>query len=136
MTVENRGKMLYLLHKMTVKKNIVSEQMKRIKKEIERLETMTIDFNESVRQFFVFQLDVEDLEEGESDRESTIKTECYICDHKENIPGDCHIKCKKPDTEMTGDEHGIKNNWFHYPNNFDPVWKTKSCDNFELKLKL
>ena len=56
--------------------------------------------------------------------------ECYRCQHKENVPGNCHIKCVKPDANMTGDEHGIRNGWFMYPLLFDPVWKTKECANY------
>jgi len=32
---------------------------------------------------------------------------------------------------MTGNAHGVKNGWFIYPLLFDPIWKTKECDNFE-----
>jgi len=58
---------------------------------------------------------------------------CDKCAHKRNIPGDCHVKCTKPDPEMTGNINGIKNGWFCYPNNFDPVWGTKKCSNYEKK---
>ena len=63
----------------------------------------------------------------------TALNECYQCVHKQNVPGDAHIKCLKPDQEMTGDPHGILNGWFFYPLLFDPVWKTKKCTNFEQK---
>jgi len=56
---------------------------------------------------------------------------CYKCKHKRNIPGDCHIECVNPDLEMKGNPHGIKNGWFFYPFNFDPVWMAKKCSNFE-----
>jgi len=32
---------------------------------------------------------------------------------------------------MTGNETAIKKGWFDYPNNFDPIWKTKKCTNFK-----
>jgi len=60
-----------------------------------------------------------------------IMSECYSCKHRMTIPGDAHISCAKPDPEMTGNPHGIKNNWFFYPFNFDPIWKTKLCSNYE-----
>lgn len=60
----------------------------------------------------------------------TMMSECYNCVHKINIPGDCHIGCNNPDINMTGDIHGIKKGWFCYPLNFDPVWKTKLCNNY------
>ncbi len=60
-------------------------------------------------------------------------TNCYNCVHRKTIPGDCHTRCAKPDPDMTGDDHGIKNGWFCYPINFDPIWKTKDCVNFKNK---
>ena len=57
--------------------------------------------------------------------------ECYYCKYKQEVPGNCHIRCAKPDANMKGDPHGIKNGWFIYPALFDPVWKEKLCDNFE-----
>ena len=59
------------------------------------------------------------------------RQECYHCQHRRNMPGNCHIKCVKPDPDMTGDEHGIKEGWFMYPFLFDPTWKTKKCSNYE-----
>lgn len=53
------------------------------------------------------------------------------CKHAESIPGNTHIKCNKPDHDMTGNKHGIKKGWFIYPLLFDPTWKTKVCSNFE-----
>jgi hypothetical protein len=63
--------------------------------------------------------------------ERTMMNECYQCKHRRNVPGDMHISCVKPDPDMTGREHGIRNNWFLYPVCFDPTWKTKDCVNFE-----
>jgi hypothetical protein len=60
-----------------------------------------------------------------------ITSECYSCIHKREVPGNSHIKCVKPDAEMTGHSHGIKKGWFMYPYLFDPTWKTKKCANFE-----
>lgn len=57
--------------------------------------------------------------------------DCFKCNNKRNIPGNCHIACAKPDLEMTGDKYGRSQGWFSYPINFDPVWMTKACDNFE-----
>ena len=59
--------------------------------------------------------------------------DCWKCKNKENVPGNCHIKCNKPDSKMTGNAHGIKNGWFFYPFLFDPIWATKKCCNFEEK---
>ncbi len=65
--------------------------------------------------------------------ELTKINECFQCARRRNIPGDAHIRCVKPDPEMTGDPHGIKKGWFWYPLNFDPNWKTKMCNNFKQK---
>ena len=61
------------------------------------------------------------------------KDDCYLCKHKRDVPGNCHIRCAKPDPNMTGYAHGIENGWFIYPYLFDPVWKTKECSMFEQK---
>ena len=63
----------------------------------------------------------------------TNKPDCYKCEFRRAIPGDCHSQCTNPDPEMTGNTHGISNGWFFYPFNFDPIWKTKECDNFKEK---
>lgn len=65
------------------------------------------------------------------EEKSLIMGECYKCKHRETVPGNCHIKCAKPDADMTGNPHGIREGWFMYPLLFDPTWKTKKCDNFE-----
>ena len=64
-----------------------------------------------------------------------IQDNCHQCKYRRSIPGDCHITCINPDPNMTGHSHGIKNGWFFYPFNFDPAWKTKTCDNFVDKHK-
>lgn len=55
---------------------------------------------------------------------------CYSCRYKRNVPGDAHIQCVKPDPGMIGDPHGIKNGWFMYPVNFDPIWMAKECSKY------
>lgn len=62
--------------------------------------------------------------------ERDMKTECWPCHFKLNNPFSCHIGCRMPDLKMTGNQHGIDRGWFFYPILFDPVWKTKLCDNF------
>jgi len=59
-----------------------------------------------------------------------MRTECWSCDHMRAIPGDTHIVCAKPDPAMTGDSHGVARGWFGYPLCFDPLWKTKLCNNY------
>lgn len=62
-----------------------------------------------------------------------MRNECNRCIHKRNVPGECHIQCAKPDPDMQGNIHGIKNGWFIYPVLFDPTWKEKDCSNFKEK---
>ncbi len=64
-------------------------------------------------------------------KEDLVKNDCYKCRHRREVPGNAYIQCVKPDANMTGDKHGIKNGWFMYPLLFDPTWMTKKCDSFE-----
>lgn len=61
----------------------------------------------------------------------TIISECWSCKYRQDVPGNCHISCGKPDIDMVGNQHGIESGWFFYPILFDPVWKEKGCDNYE-----
>lgn len=65
--------------------------------------------------------------------ERSMSKECWDCKHRQDVAGNCHIKCVKPDPDMSGHELGIKNGWFMYPHLFDPTWKTKLCSNYENK---
>ena len=62
-----------------------------------------------------------------------MRSECYHCKHKQEVAGNAHIQCVKPDVNMTGEPHGIKHGWFFYPLLFDPIWKTAMCKNYESK---
>lgn len=66
-----------------------------------------------------------------SDEKRTMTNECYSCVNKRSVPGSCHSACARPDPAMTGYEHGIRSGWFSYPINFEPVWKTKDCSNYQ-----
>jgi hypothetical protein len=62
--------------------------------------------------------------------------DCYTCQYRRNIPGDCHSECAHPSIQnkwlavlnppaelgIQGNAHGIKMGWFIFPINFDPVW--------------
>lgn len=63
--------------------------------------------------------------------EEMVINACYECKHKCSVPGNAHIRCEKPDMDMTGAAHGKRNGWFYYPLLFDPVWMTKKCNNYE-----
>ena len=65
--------------------------------------------------------------------ERTLHNECYTCAHKRGVPGNAHIMCVKPDSQMPGHPHGIAKGWFMYPFIFDPTWKLKMCNNFQEK---
>ena len=90
------------------------------------------------------------------------KFNCHNCKHRRSIPGDCHSQCVHPKTggernvlesmalSFTGGDpqidsaikelniqanpHGIRNGWFCWPGNFDPVW-LNNCDGYESKQK-
>ena len=62
-----------------------------------------------------------------------MKTNCYRCVNRREVPGCSHTQCAKPDPQMTGNPHGIRSGWFAYPFNFDPAWRTKECANYEDK---
>lgn len=94
-----------------------------------------------------------------SESEST-KPNCYACKHRRGVPGDAHSSCHHPAVahlhdgmgailgllgkrgplagmpigdnplNVTGNPHGIRNGWFIWPLNFDPVW-LETCDGFE-----
>ena len=75
------------------------------------------------------------------------KPDCYKCEHRGDLVGDCHSKCKHPSTDevgvkritdaaialgIQGDPHGIIKGWFNWPYNFDPIW-LKRCNGFKRK---
>ena len=66
-----------------------------------------------------------------TEKTRNMRNECWLCQHRKEVPGNAHIACTKPDPSMTGDPHGIKHGWFFYPLLFDPVWKTSLCSNYE-----
>lgn len=56
--------------------------------------------------------------------------DCYQCANRRSIPGDAHSRCLAFNAKVEGHSHGIRNGWFMWPFNFDPVWLI-SCDSFE-----
>ncbi len=35
---------------------------------------------------------------------------------------------------MTGNPRAVRKGWFDYPIVFDPIWRTKKCDNYKEKV--
>jgi len=89
------------------------------------------------------------------------KPDCYKCQHRGTLSGSAHSRCQHPSIgkidplfevaailasvgrvppiqvsakqlNIKGNPHGIRNGWFNWPYNFDPVW-LDSCDGFEAK---
>lgn len=90
------------------------------------------------------------------------KPNCYACKHRGGVPGGAHSSCHHPAVahlhngpgavlgllgkrgplagmevgpnplNVEGDPHGIRNGWFVWPLNFDPVW-LRRCDGYEPK---
>lgn len=58
--------------------------------------------------------------------------DCYKCKWRGEVPGSAHSCCKKSGVRVAADSHGIRNGWFNFPSDFDPVW-LGSCDGFESK---
>ena len=91
-----------------------------------------------------------------------LKLNCYDCKYRGDLMGGAHSRCEHPSIGTTspfdevmgilasvgrvppmlksnelnikGSTHGIKNGWFNWPYNFDPVW-LENCDGFESKNK-
>ena len=82
----------------------------------------------------------------------TLTPNCYKCKHRRSLSWSAHSECVNPllneksrllsmivavnggDFPMgvTGDYHGIRQGWFMWPMNYDPIW-LKSCYGFEDK---
>lgn len=62
------------------------------------------------------------------------KPDCYKCAHRRDLIGDCHSRCNNLKAHVKGAAHGIRNGWFRWPLNFDPVW-LESCDGFSTDQK-
>ena len=60
------------------------------------------------------------------------KPDCYKCVHRLDVPGDAHSRCNNHNAKVTGDAHGVRSGWFHWPVNFDPTWLV-SCNGFSNK---
>ena len=66
------------------------------------------------------------------------KKTCYSCKHRGNTPGDAHSSCSVKwlntiDPMPEGDPHGVRNGWWMFPWNYDPVWMIGECSKFEQK---
>jgi len=61
-----------------------------------------------------------------------MKPNCYDCKHRRSITWDAHSSCANIGAKVRGAAHGIKQGWFLWPINFDPVW-LESCDGFKHK---
>ena len=55
--------------------------------------------------------------------------DCYACTNRLPISGDAHSQCLALRAKVSAHPHGIRNDWFQWPFNFDPVW-LRSCDCF------
>lgn len=81
------------------------------------------------------------------------KPNCYECRFRSDLPYSPHSECKHPVLEgkgrilaiacilrggqfppfnLTGSAHGMRNNWFNWPLDYDPIW-LETCDAFEQK---
>ena len=88
---------------------------------------------------------------GNQSGNGNTKPNCYECKHRRDLSYSAHSECKHPALEgkgrilaiatvmmgrgfepfgLTGNAHGIKNGWFSWPLDYDPVW-LDSCTAFE-----
>jgi len=90
-----------------------------------------------------------------------MKPNCYDCKFRRALAGDAHSRCAHPENDaisknplaevlailgsvgrgpglrinalgVTGDPHGVRNGWFNWPLNYDPVWLL-TCAGFSSK---
>lgn len=59
---------------------------------------------------------------------------CYKCIYRREAPGSHHSQCQNWSARVKGNQHGIKNGWFFWPIDFDPIW-LESCTGFKEKEK-
>ncbi len=57
---------------------------------------------------------------------------CRSCKYMTTNGGTHHIGCSKRNVLVSGSEHGIKNGWFEFPYNFDPIW-LEECVSYRSK---
>lgn len=60
------------------------------------------------------------------------KNSCYNCAYRSQVTGSAHSQCnfdwnKTHEPMPNGQDHGIKNGWFFFPFNYDPVWMIDEC---------
>ena len=58
---------------------------------------------------------------------------CQNCYFKRDLSGDAHVACANKTCNVHNvNQHGVKNGWFAFPLNFDPIW-ADSCNGFAPK---
>ena len=88
---------------------------------------------------------------GNQSGNGNTKANCYECKHRRTLTYSAHSECKHPALDgkgailaiaaimaggrfrpfnLTGSAHGMRNGWFSWPLDFDPIW-LKTCDAFE-----
>lgn len=62
----------------------------------------------------------------------SVNAKCRSCKHARSVMGSSHhLECMQPDLKVTGSPRGIRKGWFIYPVDFDPIWMTTECSNYE-----
>lgn len=57
---------------------------------------------------------------------------CYSCQHRHDLIGSAHSGCKNFHARVKGNDHEIKNGWFDWPLQFDPIW-LNTCTGYKSK---
>lgn len=71
------------------------------------------------------------------------KTNCCECKHSgsNSTMNSAHIHCSffwraghnSKSEHPEGVEHGVKNGWYDFPYNYDPIWMKEDCPQFSPK---
>ena len=87
------------------------------------------------------------------------KPDCYTCEYRGSVPGDCHSRCDHPKVKQDSNSFGalvdmisgknmgaarelkiqshptgLKRGWFMWPANFDPIW-LENCEGWKERKK-
>ena len=59
------------------------------------------------------------------------KPDCHKCRYRGwGLSGSHHLGCCNPAAKVRGNAHGVRNGWFTWPFDFDPIW-LEACDGFQ-----
>jgi len=60
----------------------------------------------------------------------TLRKNCTSCRWRRGVEGSAHSACANKKAKVIADPIGIRNGWFIWPINFDPIW-LEQCTGYE-----